>query len=217
MLFNELAQWAAIVFLGIMTLGLTRQLGRFLTSNQQILTDSGPEVGSSLVGRLQDEDVHAISSLVAGGPVSQGAILVTDQSCFGCRQLLDMLNHERAADHLPLVAIVKRSGPEFRSEVADVADHVVADDDGELTSGLGIFGTPYLMVVDADLNVLHRELPSDADIAFALLTRGTAIDRPVGPATELASAGTQPITVSNYDGARGSVREEGVSTWHSES
>ncbi len=206
MLFNELAQWAAIAFLGIITLGLTRQLGHFLTPNQQLLTDSGPEVGSSLTGRLREEDVHAMRSLLARRTAAHGAILVTDQSCFGCKQLLEMLSRQRAPDHLPLTALVKRSGPEFIAEVAEIVDQVIVDDEGKLTGELGILGTPFLIVVDADLNVVHRELPSDADVAFALLTTGVIVDRPVVPATTATRADDQPITVNHYDGAR-DVRE----------
>ena len=53
MIVNEIAQWAVLAFLSVFVLGLTRQLGNFLVSRQELVAaDSGPPLGGELPSEI---------------------------------------------------------------------------------------------------------------------------------------------------------------------
>lgn len=57
MILNEIAQWIAIAFMAVFLVGLTRQLGRFMSGSEEVLSqDVGPALGDPLPAPLRGAD-----------------------------------------------------------------------------------------------------------------------------------------------------------------
>ena len=155
----EVLQWAAILFLGVMALGLTRQLGFFLVPRTEQLRQQGPDVGSDL-SPLLGPVAGEVRERLAAPMAEAAAVLVVDERCEGCRQILDQFEQGLwdTKGRLVLVAVVKESGRDFVSRVRAIADVVAEDPDGTNTRGAGIVATPYGLVVDEHLRVQDREV-----------------------------------------------------------
>ena len=90
MLVNELAQWAALIFVGVFVIGLTRQLGRYMvTEREEIAHSVGPDVGKALPADLLPRaDRDRLAELIRSSAGGWGAVLVVDPDCPGCAALL---------------------------------------------------------------------------------------------------------------------------------
>jgi hypothetical protein len=174
-LLNELAQWAALVVLGVFVLGLTRQLGAFLTPRAQELADMGPDVGQPLPEFLFTGDERGrLIELIAGSSATRGTVLVLDERCAGCRALVEDLRAVVERMVMPLAVVLKESrDDDFRRAVAAIAALVVHDETGAVSQRAGIFGTPFAMVIDGSLTVVEKKFAADLP---ELLTQ---VDRPV--------------------------------------
>src|SRR3954451_13998148 len=147
---NEFAQWAVLVFLAIVVLGLTRQLGFFLVPRGQGDGEGAPDIGkplpAQLLGRYANERLR---ELIAVREHSRAAgILVIDESCADCRETLERLAAAPRPE-LPVIGLLTGTHEaDFRARAEQVFDLVVEDPAGDRSAKGGISGTPFLVLVD---------------------------------------------------------------------
>lgn len=160
---NEFAQWALLVFLGVVTLGLTRQLGVILTPRRQGLADEfGPDVGARVPPVLMSADEwREFESQIARSPDRAGAIVVVDQDCDACEGWISALDAAALPGALPVCAITRKSDDRHLATLGAVSNLVVVDHEGERLNQAELRGSPFLLVVDEDLKVRFKQLSGD--------------------------------------------------------
>lgn len=164
MLINELAQWAVIAFLGILVLGLIRQLGLFIVPRKDQLLYRGPDIGSELPSSLLDGfPPDRLSDEIRRSTTGLGILAVINERCIGCNGLVQRLETAGWQHDIPLLAVVDARDPEFASRVEKVFPHVVRDDDLQRAKAIGITATPFILALDADLRVRHRGISGGLD------------------------------------------------------
>lgn len=158
---NEAAQWALLIFLGIFVLGLTRQLGAFLTATRdQKAAVTGPSIGK-VVPRslLSAQERQRLADLIRGRGVDWGAILAVDDRCTGCDELLAGLEADGVPERGPLFVFSRSSDEEHQRRLAAIADHVVVDPRRMKRANLTI--TPFAILVDEHLNVVRKAIGTE--------------------------------------------------------
>lgn len=161
MLLNEFVQWAAIIFLGIFVVGLTRQLGVMVRPTDASAHPEGPPVGSNLAATVfQDAEQKEIERLVArGGPF---ALIALEEGCPDCQTLTTMIRSGRPWEGpLPLVGLVQASGQDFLFAAGEAFDLVLSDPEGFRATALGIGVFPTALLLDERRTVLAKGLGGD--------------------------------------------------------
>lgn len=158
MLINEIAQWAALAFIGIFVLGLTRQLGKFLVPpKQQLELDTGPAIGTRVADTLiADGGTQRVKELMQERGTSWAALVVVGESCVGCKPLLEQIEADGVPGNAPLVLVARSATPEYRDRLEQLADLVTVDADAVEAARLR--ATPFALVLDRSLHVAHKEL-----------------------------------------------------------
>jgi hypothetical protein len=183
MLLNELAQWGALIFVGILALGLTRQLGVFLVpAPQEVTLEVGPDVGkcfpSGFLSSVQHAELHADMDR---REVDLATFLVVSERCQTCQVLLDELAANRG-ERLPIVALARESSPEHRQLLDAIASLVVIDP--HRLDALNLTIGPLGLVVDRELRVHSKQLVFTVE-QLNDMTRSRA---PAGPSETTFSA-----------------------------
>lgn len=164
MLFNELAQWAVLLFLAVFVFGLTRQLGFFLVPQRQRLLEGGPKVGDVLPDVLVEDGRGATLTRLIRGSTGAGvaAIFVVEEDCPACNGLLAHMEAQDIEVGMPMAAVLKGDPEtEFGRRVRKAFAAVIEDDDGDRARRAGIDGTPFLLIVDEGLVVRHKDWGGD--------------------------------------------------------
>jgi hypothetical protein len=160
-LINELAQWAALVFLGILVFGLTRQLGQFIIPRRDQLLYQGPEVGDELPKSV----INGVSAHQLGVAINEGPglalVAVVNDKCLGCQGLIERLETLGTPANAPLIAVVDSNDADFTTRIDRVFDFVVRDDGLRQAREIGISATPYILGIDADLRIAFRGISGD--------------------------------------------------------
>jgi hypothetical protein len=158
LLLNELAQWAVLIVLAVLVLGLVRQLGDFLVPPRERLARSrGPAIGDLLPhGLLPDSDVERLADAMAARGYDWAAVIVVDEECPECELLLDGLSGTARPIEAPIVAMSSRAAPEHLDRLNRVADVVVVD--GEALGEAGLDVRPFVLIVDRSRRVLHKQV-----------------------------------------------------------
>lgn len=156
--FNELAQWAVIAFMAVYLVGLTRQLGAFLAPHAAQLTEAGPHTGKRVPDSLlPSTDLERLRGVAAKSVSGLAAIVVVDERCNSCHEILESVHSGKASVGLALTGLLKESSTDGFRQRARAAFELVFDDrTGERTQSVGIVGTPYAMVVDVSLVVRRK-------------------------------------------------------------
>jgi hypothetical protein len=156
----EILQWALLLFLTVMVFGLTRQLGFFLAPRHDQLMQQAPQEGDQIGEATLDlEDRAAIRHALSAAHSGSAVVVVIDENCLGCRQLLEALKPLMTRRRsMPLVAVVRRSSAGFVEEARMGFDVVIDDSAGEKSQRAGVLGTPFAMTIDRDFRVEHVEL-----------------------------------------------------------
>lgn len=162
MLINEFAQWAAIVFLGIVCLGLTRQLGHFLISRREQLETEGPDLGRNLPTLLfRGAEVLDVERLVRQSPSGVAGIMVMSDNCYGCGESLQILDEKGPIPGVPLIAVISSETQAFDDRVEARFDYVTRDPGLERAGRVGIHATPFLILIDGEFTVLAKSIQAD--------------------------------------------------------
>lgn len=190
----ELLQWAVIVFLGVMVFGLARQLGAFLVPHREQLAQQGPQAGQRLTRPLIDEpDLLALRAAMDRREADRAVLVVVDQNCSGCRDLIDDIETlSRGGRLLPIAAVVKGAGVTFLQQARELFDVVIEDGDGSRTRSADLIVTPHALVVDRDMRVDRIE--AAAAIAPLVQTWFAAPDAELNGLAVIASATGGPTS-----------------------
>lgn len=167
MLINELAQWAVLAFMAVFVFGLTRQLGSFLLEpKEEHAVTTGPDLDKPVPKALiRPRERSELAALMKARGADAASVLVVDEDCPGCSDLLDRLAHEGAPENAPIMIVSRLSSEEHVKHLRGLADIVVVDPARLKEVKLDI--TPFLMVVDRDCRVVHKQLTPDLRDAFA--------------------------------------------------
>lgn len=162
MLLNELAQWGALIFVGILALGLTRQLGAFLVpAQQQSALEVGPDVGKRFpVDFLSAPQRAELVAEMERRAVDLATFLVVSERCQTCTALLDELAAS-GRQRSPIVALSRESSGEHRQLLEAVASLVVVD--AARLDALNLTIGPLALVVDRELRVQAKQLVFGVD------------------------------------------------------
>lgn len=167
MLLNELAQWAVLIILAFLVMGLLRQLGQFIIPRKEQLLARGPDVGERMPQALLDESQQAaVSEEMSGSDAEFGYLVVMREDCLGCSSLVERLEESEQTMAGPLVVVLDGESSEFRSRVQTVASIVIADPRGRRAKEVGISAAPYVLEFDGSMRIRNRAISGDI---FALL------------------------------------------------
>jgi hypothetical protein len=161
---NEIAQWGVLLFMSVFVVGLTRHLGQTLMPpRQQYAHDQGPALGETLPLTLVDAgEQAALSRLIAERRQSFALLVMLHDSCPGCTDLIERLERGtfgRELGDAPIVAMTRSSQRHHVATLQGLADIVVVDAERFVSGGFRF--TPFIMIVDAELRVVHKDLSSD--------------------------------------------------------
>jgi hypothetical protein len=173
---NEAAQWAAILFIGIFALGLTRQLGRFLVPRENQLPAQGPPVGADLVSRLPTEIATRVADSISHTS-ALSVLVVTRERCSGCEILVDRLRASSPAFRVTAI-VTEAASDDYLADLRTVFSEVARDTSGKAARQLLVTATPVIFVLDNAGRIVHKQLGGDVDHAMAHYRRqGEAADR----------------------------------------
>jgi hypothetical protein len=158
LIINELLQWAVLLFMGVFLFGLTRQLGNFLVSGRDRADiEAGPEIGKRLPAEVLTGDARErLKALMAERGESHAVLFVVGEECSACHGLLESLREADGPDRMPVATIAHAAGDEYMTLLESSADVVSIDGDGLKKAEL--VATPFALVVDDDLRVVHKQL-----------------------------------------------------------
>jgi hypothetical protein len=165
---NEIAQWAVLLFLSVFILGLTRHLGQSLMPpRQQYAHDQGPALGAVVPATLLDDrEQGVIKRLIVERAHSFAVLLMVHDTCPACTELISSLERGVFDEELsgaPIVAITRSSERRHVDSLRAVADLAVVDPH-RFEAGDFRF-TPFIMIVDGNLTVVHKDLSADVGSA----------------------------------------------------
>jgi hypothetical protein len=160
-LLNELAQWAVLLFIAVFVLGLTRQLGNFIMpKGERVDLDIGPPIGDRLSEPLFSvEEGQAIRDLITASPVDWGAVVVLHDQCTGCSALLERVRRKGRPRGAVMVALTRDEEPRHVDKLRRLSDMTIAD--GRRLDEAELFTAPFALLVDSDLQVLHKDVTPD--------------------------------------------------------
>jgi hypothetical protein len=156
-------QWGLILFLAVLTLGLTRQLGLLMIPRREMLRLQGPVEGRRLPSFLISETAgELIRDAIRGSGAKLALIVVVDETCPICAELIDAQSRGVFDDlDLPFVALVRASRPEFVRHLEDAVSIIVQDRDGSGCERANIAATPFLMLVDDEIVLQRSDVGGD--------------------------------------------------------
>ncbi|MEA2441768.1 MAG: hypothetical protein QOH76_3192 [Thermoleophilaceae bacterium] len=164
---NEIAQWAVLVFLGVFVVGLTRQLGQFMVApREQQALDEGPRLGKRLPSRfLLPEEAQKLAEAKRDGAPQWMLALAVDEDCEGCESMLKWLKRNGSPSGAAILAISRKSGPRHAALLDGLAAVTIVDE-GRFAE-LGLRTTPFVIVLDGEMRVVHKQITADVPDAIA--------------------------------------------------
>jgi hypothetical protein len=147
---EEVIQWAVILLLTVLVVGLLRQMelrspsGRFGSTDRLVVHRQAPR---QLLKALPEARANQSERLV---------VFVTE-GCVGCMQLLQEAEKESAEVKGRIVLIARNASPEFRAALAETGIETVFDEGG-LWKDLGISATPLVVSLDPSGEVRAKEV-----------------------------------------------------------
>lgn len=164
---NETAQWALLLFLTVYSIGLTRQLGHFLSSGRENRSASeGPDLNRALPrGFLLNAERDHLQDLATGRKSAYAAIVTMDERCSGCDQMVEQLETIGLAERTPLMIVARKANAEHHERLKSVADIVVVDEQRFDKADLSI--TPFTMLLDEDLRLVAKAIATPVDALIA--------------------------------------------------
>jgi hypothetical protein len=164
---NEIAQWAVIGFLGVFVFGLTRLLGQYMVApKEQQALDEGPRIGKRFPLKILTprERAQLDDARRAGAPPWM-LVIAVDEDCPGCESMVKWLERRGAPKHAVVLAISRKSDAEHEALLRRVAAVTIIDE-GRFAE-IGLRTTPFVIVLDADMRVVHKQITADLPDAVA--------------------------------------------------
>jgi len=151
---NEIAQWAVLVVLALLVLGLLRQVSILLPTRSRAV-QSGPPVGREAPKPLLESLRRALpDDLLADGTL----VAFVTEDCVGCQKLLaDATSDRGALNGEPLVVVAHKPSPGFSSALSESNIPTISDD-GRIWRECAITSTPLMLRVDQRGRVAAKEV-----------------------------------------------------------
>lgn len=163
---NEFIQWAVLVFLAIFVFGLTRQLGLYIVPRQQQLEDLGPQLNKVVPSKLiAGTDRTRLAQLLKSSQSGWAGIIVVDEACNSCSEMVEDVLRHGVPDDAPMVAITNATETDLHKDLMQIVDLIIVDPKAEKTQQAGIHVTPFVMIVDERLRLVHKQV---GDLRFAV-------------------------------------------------
>lgn len=161
---NEALQWAVLAIMGLLVLGVLRQVALTLPPEARA-TSSGPALGRRIPKQLLTE----LQRVSPNGDVTAGTLVAfITESCIGCQRLLaDLTNGNGHRDDRQLVLIAKSPSQQFFDALAETGIPAIADVTGDLWKRCGVNATPLVIRLDRDSRVEAKEVTHRVDSVAA--------------------------------------------------
>ncbi|MBK5227973.1 MAG: hypothetical protein JJE05_05645 [Actinobacteria bacterium] len=154
---NEALQWAVLLCLGFLVLGLYHQVALMMPARRRASAASGPALGD----RLPREVTELFSdSSIHGEPYT---VAFVTEACVGCQRLLSELERKgegSLAGRLALIAL--DPGPLFRDALRKL-DLPILEDDGHVWASCDVTQTPLILKVDPSGKVIGKGVTHRVD------------------------------------------------------
>jgi hypothetical protein len=161
---NEVLQWAFLFTIGILILGLFRQVSLTLPPSQKI-PGEGPPLGRQVPRILMREIANVMPTFKA---VDGVIVAFVAESCTGCQRLLADLSVSSADFDGRISLVVRQPTQRFWAALEDLHVPIIADSTGELWKQCHIGSTPLVLFVDRSGKVVRKEVTHDVrQVAFA--------------------------------------------------
>lgn len=171
---NEILQWLTLSFCAVFLFGLTRQLGFFLMPRREELATHGPSLGKRLSEELLPaEDQQRLQQLSRERRSDFVGYVVIYDKCASCENLIQEVR-DPLTRRIPVAALAVGSDPEFQRRALDTFDVVVLDPLGEIRQQAEIIATPFVILLDANLNVVAKEVTDSLVEVADAYTRAVA-------------------------------------------
>lgn len=155
---NEVAQWAVLVLLALLLLGVLRQVGLMLPPPESRELASGTPLGAKIPALL----LARVRALSNGGESTRMIVAFVAESCPACQRLLSGLPPGEARLR-EVVLVAKRPTPMFRAAIEATGYPLIIDEKGDLWSSAEVTATPLIMRVRADGVVEAKEVTHRVD------------------------------------------------------
>jgi hypothetical protein len=164
---NEVVQWALLLGVSLLVLGLLRQISLTSPPAARGVDWSGPPIGRPL-----PRDLLARIQTLTGGSLTHGATVgFVSEACSGCQRLLSSIAAApKDASARPLILTARNPSLEFQSALEEAAIPVIYDD-GALWEACRITATPLLVRIDEEGRVVGKELTHRVDEPASIGTK----------------------------------------------
>jgi hypothetical protein len=157
---NEVLQWAILVILSTLILGILRQVALTLPPEARSATPSGPTVGRRLPQPLLTELERALP----GGRLEDDILVAfVTERCPGCQRLLGSLTSGEARESHPLILVAKRPSSQFTKALSETGVPTVLDEKGALWEASEVRATPLVVRLDSHGRVTGKEVTHHVD------------------------------------------------------
>jgi hypothetical protein len=154
---NEVVQWAVLVVMAALMLGLYREIALTLPSRRS--REEGLPIGRRIPAVLLDEIHRAVPRLGELGGVT---IAFGTESCIGCQRLLADIPGALPDLDGRIVLVAKQPSASFRGALRGIPAATITDETGSLWEACRVTATPLVMFVDASGKVVRKEVTHDA-------------------------------------------------------
>lgn len=164
---NETLQWALLVVIAFVLLGVLRQVALALPTHYRAQTVSGPSIGSHLPRPL----LRRLPSSVMDGPsgADEAIVAFVTEACIGCQRLLSEISSGRAPSEAPLVLVAKNPSVPFLRALEELRTPIIHDD-GRIWAACRVTNTPLVVRVDREGKVVAKGVTHDVDSVGAVAT-----------------------------------------------
>jgi hypothetical protein len=153
---NEILQWTVLFVLGLLMLGLFRQLAVSIPSSRRSAPE-GPLEGRRLPKRMTEELARVVPSLE--GPGVTLAFLSED--CLGCQRLIASLEDSSEGLIGSLALVVRQPSVSFMNALAGLPFPTIVDSEGEIWSACHVTATPLVIALGPNGRVSRKEVTHD--------------------------------------------------------
>lgn len=154
---NDTLQWAAIVFLTVLILGLFREISLSVPASRRAIPE-GPSEGSRLPRDLLEELASRVPQFKAASGMT---LAFVTEDCIGCRQLLAALASSGDDLNGTLALVMRQPSRAFSEATAELTVAKIVDTTGRYWDLCQVTATPLVIHIDSSGRVLRKEVTHD--------------------------------------------------------
>jgi hypothetical protein len=153
---NEVLQWAVLLVMAVLMLGLYREVAVTLPSRAS--PPEGPRVGDHIPTELLAELNRALPGFKELGGVT---VAFVTENCIGCQRLLAGILEALPDLDGRIVLVAKQPSVAFNDAIRQVPAPTICDATGALWEACSITATPLVVHVDGSGKVVRKEVTHD--------------------------------------------------------